>query len=92
MLWLRAAGLSPDAAQLLAVPGVRPPVLQRGRMPRPAAGVVTVRCYVCGRPATARVTITHTGGRTTRYAACDDHEPRHIPGGNVMVVNVEPIR
>jgi len=62
------------------VPGVRPG--RRG---------VTVRCYVCGQPAVCQVTVTHTGGGVTRYAACDTHEPRHIPQGNAAVICTEPI-
>lgn len=51
-----------------------------------------MRCYICGREATVRVTVTKMSGPHTRYLACDDHEPRHIPGGDVVSISSVPIR
>lgn len=50
-----------------------------------------IACYVCGQPATVHVTVTHTDRRTTYYA-CDDHEPRYVPQGDVVSTHSRVIR
>ncbi|MEU4570754.1 hypothetical protein [Micromonospora sp. NPDC023956] len=50
-----------------------------------------MKCFICGGRATVLVVVSNLTGPDTRYAACDDHEPRHIPGGNVVSITVTPI-
>lgn len=51
-------------------------------------------CYICGKPATTRVTVVYStqGKPPTNYNACDAHEPRHIPGGDVAYIDSKPVR
>lgn len=50
------------------------------------------RCYVCERPATSRVEVQTATETKLRYAACDEHAPTYIPGGDVAVIKITSIR
>lgn len=52
-----------------------------------------MECIVClTASAVSRVVITKFDGTKTTYATCDEHEPRHIPGGDVITIEVTPLK
>lgn len=49
-------------------------------------------CYICGKPATVRVTVEKTDpSKNVRYVCCAECEPRHIPQGDVVLIRTQPI-
>ena len=51
-----------------------------------------MECIVClTTPAVAQVVINKLDGSVTRYVTCEEHEPRHIPGGDVVSIEVRPL-
>lgn len=49
-------------------------------------------CYVCEKTATARVTLIKKDGSSGgSYLACDDHEPKHIPQGEIVAIDIKPV-
>jgi hypothetical protein len=50
-----------------------------------------VKCYVCSEQATVEVVASRLTMPDTRYTACDEHEPRHIPQGDVVSVTTTPL-
>lgn len=51
-----------------------------------------MQCFVCmTAPATRRVTVTKTDNSKTRFNCCDGCEPRHIPQGDVLLIQTMPI-
>jgi hypothetical protein len=50
-----------------------------------------VACFVCGQPATRRVTVSKLDSEALRYVCCDACEPTHIPQGDIVVIRTEPL-
>jgi hypothetical protein len=48
-------------------------------------------CFICGRPATRRVLVSKVDSEALRYVCCDEHEPTHIPQGDIVVIRTEPL-
>jgi transcription elongation factor Elf1 len=51
-----------------------------------------VACFVCGKSATVKVTVEKTDPKENlTYDCCDEHEPRHIPQGDVVFIRTVPL-
>jgi hypothetical protein len=50
-----------------------------------------MNCFICGNRATRRVTVEKMTGPSMRYLCCDNHEPHHIPQGDVVLIRVDTL-
>lgn len=51
-----------------------------------------MNCFICGKPATRKVTVEKTDPeKNMSYPCCDGCEPRHIPQGDVVLIRTVPI-